>query len=90
MDADEVAQVYIQYPPRERMPIKELKAFRRVHLVKNGEAVIEWRIPLQELQKWDMKQNKWVVYPGEYKINVGSNSRDMRLITSFQVNSKLK
>ncbi len=35
MDGDEVVQVYVEYPPVDRMPLKELKAFKRVH-VKSG------------------------------------------------------
>ena len=90
MAADEVSQVYIQYPTVERMPLKELKAFRRVHVEKNGEVVIQFRVPLQELQKWDLKQRKWVLYPGNYTILVGSSSEDIRLRSIINVKTGLK
>jgi beta-glucosidase len=90
MDADEVVQVYIQYPAIERMPLKELKAFRRVHIEKNGEEVIQFGISLQELQKWDLKQNKWVLYPGNYTILVGSNSQDVKLRSVINIKAGLK
>ena len=85
MDGDEVAQVYIQYPGMERMPLKELRAFRRVHIEKGGETIVRFSIPVEELQKWDLKQNKWVLYPGEYKVLVGSSSQDIRLSSSVQI-----
>lgn len=90
VEADEVAQVYFQYPNLERMPLKELKAFRRVHIEKNGEAIIHFSIPLQELQKWDLKQNKWMLYPGNYTVLVGSNSRDAKLRSTFNIKAGLK
>ncbi|HYE53231.1 MAG TPA: glycoside hydrolase family 3 C-terminal domain-containing protein, partial [Chitinophagaceae bacterium] len=90
MDGDEVAQVYIRYPGMERMPVKELKAFRRVHIRKNGKTTVRFSIPLSELQKWDLKQNKWTLYPGEYHIEVGSSSQDIKLTTPVQVKQGLK
>jgi beta-glucosidase len=90
MDGDEVAQVYVQYPNLERMPLKELKAFHRVHIEKNDESLVQFSIPLDELRKWDLKQNKWVLYPGEYKILVGASSQDIRLTTAVQLKAGLK
>lgn len=90
MDGDEVAQVYIQYPDVERMPLKELKAFRRVHIEKNGETTVQFSVPLEELKKWDLKQNKWMLYPGEYKVNIGASSQDMKLTSTFVVRGNQK
>jgi beta-glucosidase len=85
MDGDEVAQVYIQYPNLERMPLKELKAFKRVFVSKGKEQTIEFKIPVQELQKWDLQQNAWKLYPGEYTVLVGSSSEDIKLKSSFKI-----
>ncbi|MBL7757392.1 MAG: glycoside hydrolase family 3 C-terminal domain-containing protein, partial [Chitinophagaceae bacterium] len=89
-DGDEVAQVYIEYPNAERMPLKELKAFRRVYVEKGQQREIRFEIPLDELKKWDLKENKWKLYPGGYKINIGSHSADSRLSTAFEVKKNLK
>ena len=78
-DADEVAQVYIKYPPAERMPFKELKAFKRVHILKAGSSVVEFRIPVAELQKWDLQKHQWKLYSGNYTIVAGGNSQDGQL-----------
>ncbi|MCR6722596.1 MAG: glycoside hydrolase family 3 C-terminal domain-containing protein [Chitinophagaceae bacterium] len=80
---DEVSQVYIQYPSLERMPVKEMKAYRRISLEKDGSQEISFSIPVSELQKWDLKEKKWKLYPGEYKVVVGSHSQDQRLEKSI-------
>ena len=79
MDGDEVAQVYIQYPHMDRMPLKELKGFKRIHIIKGKEQTIRFSIPITELQKWDLAQKKWVLYPGDYRILIGASSTDLRL-----------
>lgn len=79
MDGDDVVQAYIQYPPVERMPLKELKGFKRVHILKGGQQVIDFKIPVNELRKWDLQQHTWKLYPGEYSILIGSSSQDIRL-----------
>lgn len=89
-NADEVTQLYIQYPGIERMPLQELKAFRRMHITKGDEKVVTFIIPLTELQKWDMKENKWKLYPGDYTIQVGSHSRDIQLEAKFNIKKNLK
>jgi beta-glucosidase len=67
------------------MPIKELKSFKRVHILKGEEKTVQFKIPVAELQKWDLKHNKWILYPGDYTISVGSNSQDMKINSTITV-----
>lgn len=90
MDGDEVVQVYVQYPPIDRMPIKELKAFKRIHIIKGKEQTIQFSIPLSELQKWDMSKNKWTLYPGKYSILIGASSQDLRLNKDITINESIQ
>jgi beta-glucosidase len=83
MDADEVVQAYIQYPNLERMPLKELKGFQRVTVQQNGEQVATIKIPVKELEKWDLKNHKFQLYKGSYQLMVGSNSATAKLSASF-------
>ncbi|HTI07218.1 MAG TPA: glycoside hydrolase family 3 N-terminal domain-containing protein [Puia sp.] len=85
MDGDEVVQAYIQYPTLERMPVKELKAFKRVTVTRGEGKEIHFSIPMSELQKWDLKAGKWKLYPGSYKLVLGSHSRDEKLNAVFEV-----
>ncbi|WP_291941800.1 glycoside hydrolase family 3 N-terminal domain-containing protein [Chitinophaga sp.] len=84
-DADEVVQAYISYPAVDRMPLKELKAFGRVHTTKGGSQELELQIPVSELQKWDLHQGKWKLYPGNYTIHIGGDSEHFRLSRTFSV-----
>ena len=79
MDGDEVVQAYVQYPQIERMPLKELKAFKRVFVAKGREEIVQLKIAATELQKWDLKTQRWVLYPGDYRFLIGSNSQDVKL-----------
>lgn len=83
MNGDEIAQAYIDYPDGERMPLKELKQFKRITIPAHGERDVTLRIPIADLQKWNLKKNKWELFKGEYALSIGSNSRDQQLTTTF-------
>ncbi|MCB0629122.1 MAG: glycoside hydrolase family 3 C-terminal domain-containing protein [Lewinella sp.] len=86
VDAQEVIQTYIQYPDLPGMPNKELKAFQKVELSAGGDGeVVHFALPIQELEKWDDKQQKWKRYPGKYTVVIGSHSVDEKLRTSFEI-----
>jgi beta-glucosidase len=85
MDGAEVAQAYLQYPSGDRMPLKELKAFRRLWIPAGQSRQLQLSIPVRELQKWDLATGKWKLYPGKYRIILGSHSRDEKLTATFEV-----
>jgi beta-glucosidase len=85
MDGDEVVQAYIEYPQIDRMPVKELKSFKRVSVIKGGSQTVSIKIPVEELQKWDMTTHSWKLYPGNYKLVLGSSSADEKLGLTFSV-----
>lgn len=86
IDADDVLQAYIEYPSGiERMPVRELKAFRRVTVQHGQNNEVRLSIPVAELQKWDLNSNNWKLYPGQYRIVIGENSRDEKLAAAFEV-----
>jgi beta-glucosidase len=90
MDGDEVVQAYIQYPNIERMPVKELKAFKRVSVPKGSTQAVQLKIPVQELQKWDLKESKWKLYTGNYNLLIGSNSEDVKLKSTITIKAGTK
>ena len=86
MTGDEVVQAYIEYPSGPRMPLRELKTFQRLHAIPPGQNVdLRMSIPVNELKKWDLAKNEWKLYPGAYRIMLGSNSRDEKLIGAFTI-----
>ena len=88
-DGDEVVQAYLQYPSVERAPLKELKAFKRVSVPKGKSQTVNLSIPVKELQKWDSRQHRWVLYPGEYTIVLGGNSQEAKLKATVKVKEEL-
>ena len=63
----------VQRPPRE------LKAFASVELEPGASAEVSVLLRLQDLQYWDRRIDGWVLEPGEYVVDVGASSRDIRL-----------
>jgi beta-glucosidase len=88
MDGDEVVQAYVEYPSSDRMPVKELKSFQRISIPRGHEQSLILAIPVSDLMKWDLTANKWKLYPGAYKIILGSHSRDEKLTASFTVQNE--
>ncbi|TWJ00717.1 beta-glucosidase [Mucilaginibacter frigoritolerans] len=85
MDGDEVVQAYIEYPKIDRMPVKELKSFKRISIPQGNSQSVTIKIPVKELQKWDLSNHGWKVYPGDYKLILSDNSRDEKITLPFVV-----
>ena len=82
----EVVQAYtslsgsaVQRPPHE------LKAFASVQLDPGETVSATLRIRRSELAYWDVRVDRWVVEGGEYVIDVGASSRDLRTSTTVDV-----
>jgi beta-glucosidase len=88
MDGDEVVQVYVEYPPVDRMPLKELKAFKRVHVKASGVEEVQLSIPAADLQKWDLATRSWKLYPGTYTIFAGGNSTDKKIVATVKAEAR--
>ena len=86
-DGDEVVQVYIKdLKSKLKMPIKQLRGFKRVSLSKGGEKVIEFEFkPIEDFSYYDTDQQKYMVDKGSFEIQVGSSSQDIRLKKTIYV-----
>ncbi len=84
-DGDEVVQAYIQYPTGERMPLRELRQFKRVSVAAGKEQHTTLSIPVMDLQKWDLAKSKWAINKGTYQLILGSDANDKKLTHTFQV-----
>ena len=75
-NGDEVVQVYMsKNPAKVPTPIKQLVAFKRVH-VKAGQAkTVTFTIKRKDLAAYDAKGNPFVA-PGDYTISVGGGQPD--------------
>ena len=76
LDGDEIVQLYIHdiYATSTR-PVKELKAFRKVH-IKAGESVqVDFTLTAKDLSYYNHELD-YVCEPGDFEIMIGPNSRD--------------
>ena len=77
MDADEVVQLYIRdLAASISRPVKELKAFRRIHLKAGESQTVSFDIKPEMLSFLDAEGHA-VLEPGDFLIMTGPNSRDV-------------
>lgn len=82
IEGSEISQVYISFPKESNEPPKQLKGFEKTNLTPNEKKIVSIEIPPKGFSIWDEIQHKWSIVSGEYKILVGSSSRDIRLSAS--------
>ena len=78
---DEVVQLYARaVAPKLPMPLKQLRGFERVSLKPGERRRVTFRLtPAEDFAHYDVPGKAFVVDPGEYEIQVGASSRDIRL-----------
>ena len=84
-DGDEVLQVYVQYPQGQGLPIKEMRQFKRIHILKGKHQQVKLNIPVNDLKKWNSQKDREDLFKGNYTIVLGSNSTDIKLKMNFLV-----
>jgi beta-glucosidase len=60
-------------------PIHELKGFSRVELKAGETKTVEFKLDRAALSYWSPEKKTWVAEPGEFEIQIGASSRDIRL-----------
>ena len=77
-DGEEVIQLYIRdMVGTVTRPLKELKKFQRIAIKKGASADISFDITVEDL-KFFNSELKWVAEPGDFKVYIGTNSRDVK------------
>lgn len=86
-DAAEVAQVYVQDVqsslPR---PSKELKGFQKIFLKAGEKKTVSVALDHNSFAFYDPEKQSWIAEKGDFKILVGSSSRDIRLTGDYKLN----
>lgn len=86
-DSDEVVQLYVKAPKfNSAVPKKELKAFRRIHVGKGMTTTVTLAFDVNDLAFWDVNSNSYMLWSGEYEIQVGASSEDIRQTVDITVN----
>ena len=80
----EVVQVYVcDIESRVQRPPRELKAFRKVSLLPGETKTIDFILDKEALSFYDPAIKQWADEPGEFEIQIGSSSRDIRARAAF-------
>ena len=83
---DEVVQLYVRAPQGEGRSLKDLRGFQRVHLQPGESREVSFVLaPEKDLRHYDEGKQAYVVTPGEYEVQVGASSADIRARTSLAV-----
>lgn len=77
-EGSDTVQVYVSAPKSEiHKPRRELKGFAKIHLVPNESKTLTMTIAKDDLNYWNLKENRFVLESGEYRVQIGRNARDI-------------
>lgn len=80
----EVVQLYIHdIESRLPRPPKELKTFEKVGLSPGETRTVTFTLDESALSYYDPEKRGWTAEPGEFEVQIGSSSRDIRARTVF-------
>ena len=84
MEGDEVAQVYVHKDNADmKVPLNQLKRFRRITLAPGESKNLSFRIPASEFSFYSTRTNDFKIDPGKWEIQVGSSCKDIHLKKSI-------
>ncbi|WP_315093128.1 glycoside hydrolase family 3 C-terminal domain-containing protein [uncultured Cellulomonas sp.] len=82
----EVVQVYVRDPQASVLrPTRELKAFTKVALEPGESRAVSFTLGARDLSYWHPGLHRWVVEGGQFVIEVGASSRDLRGSVSLEI-----
>ena len=85
-DGDELVQLYTRDvnsgAPR---PLKQLRAFKRVHIGAEQTAKVSFTLTAKALSHWDIVTHAWRLTPSAFDVFVGASSADIRASASLNV-----
>ena len=83
---EEVVQLYVHEPkPKIDRPVRELKGFTKVALEPNETKAVSFTLWPRDLAYYDVAGHQWKANAGEYQIEIGASSRDIRLTASLRL-----
>ena len=66
-------------------PVRELKGFQKISLKPGEEKEVEFVLSGREFAYYEEKIHDWYVQSGNFVIEIGSSSRDIRLKESIEI-----
>jgi beta-glucosidase len=84
--AAEVAQLYLGLPSSAPdSPIRQLRGFDKISIKPGASATVKFELRGRDLSYWDVAAKKWVIPSGKFAVDVGSSSRDLRIMGPISV-----
>jgi beta-glucosidase len=85
-DGAEVVQVYVKpMKPTVKRPVHELKTFKKLFVKKGETQTMTFQLNADAFSFYDDKTSSWKVDKGQYEIQVGTSSRDIKLVQVVSV-----
>ena len=86
---DEVVQLYTrEIHPRVVRASHELRGFQRISLQPGEQKTVTFSVPAEKLAFYDETRHAFVVEPGEYEIQLGASSAEIRQRAKIQVTTE--
>lgn len=80
-DGAEVLQVYVKpLTPTVKRPVHELKSFKKLFIKKGETQTMAFQLNSDAFSFYDDKTGTWKVDGGQYEIQVGASSRDIKSV----------
>jgi beta-glucosidase len=76
----EVVQLYVgDLESRVARPPRELKGFTRIFLAPGASQEVTFTLSARDLSYWSAARRSWRLDRGEFRVELGASSRDIRL-----------
>jgi beta-glucosidase len=83
--AYEVVQLYLKYPPAAEQPFRQLRGFERIGLRPGHNVSVSFALTDRWLSSWSTEAHSWVLARGDFGVEVGASSADIRLKSTLRV-----
>lgn len=88
-DSDEVVQIYFRMEdPSVKRPLKQLTAFKRVHIEGGQTQRVMFDISKSELRFYDVSRERFTIEQGRYTFMAGASSEDIRLTKTIDASGE--
>jgi beta-glucosidase len=87
LDGEEVVQLYIKDVESDKwMALKQLRKFERIALKKGESKTVKFNLKASEdLRYYDSMHRTYMVEPGDFEVQIGASSEDIRLKEIFTI-----